>query len=155
MHESVFLSLTGPSAIQALSEVCLLDGEALPEYKTLSLPRHDSAVCSAFHRPRRRVLPPLWRTVPLSIPIAVRFRFGSLQTAVLKASPAIYFINTPQGEARRAHLQYSTSVFLELSEIHLHDVFGMLHDTNDLTEALSGLRRPWSEIAKWGIRRRS
>jgi hypothetical protein len=33
------------------------------------------------------------------------------------------------------------AVFLELSEIHLHDVFGMLPHTNDLTEALSGLNR--------------
>ena len=133
MHESVFLSLTGPSAIQALSEVCLLDGEALPEYKTLSLPRHDSAVCSAFHRPRRRVLPPLWRTVPLSIPIAVRFRFGSLQTAVLKASPAINFFNT--GKAKCAGLTSNTALTCNVQNSELPN-FRM---TSDLTETLSDL----------------
>ena len=133
MHESVFLSLTGPSAIQALSEVCLLDGEALPEYKTLSLPRHDSAVCSAFHHPRRRVLPPLCRTVPLSIPIAVRFRFGSLQTAVLKASPAIYFINTRK--ARRAGLTSNTALAFFVHNLRRLN-FRM---TSDLTETLSDL----------------
>jgi hypothetical protein len=86
----------------------LLDGEALPEYKTHPSRSHDSAVCSAFHRPRRRVVPPLCRTGPLSISIPLRIRFGSLQTAVLKASPAINFINT--GKAKCAGLTSNTAL---------------------------------------------
>jgi hypothetical protein len=32
-------------------------------------------------------------------------------SAVLKASPAIYFVNNYKSKARRAHLQYRTNVY--------------------------------------------
>jgi hypothetical protein len=87
----------------------------VPEYKTHPSPRHDSAVCSAFHRPRRRVVPPTLPDCSAFHPHSGTIPFRLTSNGCIEGEPGDLLHQHPQREARRAHLQYSTSVFRPLS----------------------------------------